>query len=703
MKSVECAFVNCSDRPGSKNCESWGGEVAVVLCDCRMAEYADKVVASLWRCGIKAYISDGDTLCPYIVTVGRAECTGAADKAEELLRGMGRASEYTEGSYIVYAEGRCVALAADVNEYTTYQPMAMAVEAFDGLLNASGSGKDGDLEKNRDTYPDIFGKNGEILSSGTVNLISEQRRLDDIEDEARWANVRCVIGDDDIYRAFRNMVESIFSKEMISLIASYYDPATGMFYASLSGKNAEGIYPIPEGVSQVLSYMVSTGMLRKTGKRYVIPELSKYKIVYYLKSIQCEDGQFYVSQMKKDGINSNRIGRDGFACNGLLWRLGAKPTYSNSKYDGDGITADEYWADLVSRGLVTEEEKPVIYWAEDPAKRREEVPADGNSSDKPTGAGTEQFQSHEGFIGWLLEKDPYNNPYSAISATSSASGLIAEWNGKVGEYEGADTVVVYEERELELKRGDTLYSILIRWLNNNMNEAGLFGKVTNDYDENGNPIYDGFFGGWGYQNSNGFLKGAARYTEAGGIKYPMPNEAIESLLKGINSDEVVTGNILVIYNVWSSLSKIKANISSFFEGEEREKLLEKISCGLTRRIQDPRSGEMKAYAAVAIEKCHGKLLTFKKRDGGFAHSVFSGTGGWQGGLKVGIKEDNLSDIDATNCSTSLLTNALCQFFGLELTRDVPMYNQADLLVFLDTMSKQEYVLKVGPMELEKQN
>ena len=72
MKSVECAFVNCSDRPGSKNCGSWGGEVAVVLCDCRMAEYADKVVASLWRCGIKAYISDEDTLCPYIFTVGRA-------------------------------------------------------------------------------------------------------------------------------------------------------------------------------------------------------------------------------------------------------------------------------------------------------------------------------------------------------------------------------------------------------------------------------------------------------------------------------------------------------------------------------------------------------------------------------------------------------------------------------------------------------
>ena len=96
-------------------------------------------------------------------------------------------------------------------------------------------------------------------------------------------------------------------------------------------------------------------------------------------------------------------------------------------------------------------------------------------------------------------------------------------------------------------------------MNGNINSAGLFGKVTNATDSEGNPVYDGFYGGWGYQNSNGFLKAIGRYSDMG-IPYPEPRLAAESLLKGINSDEPMTGTILVIFNVWSSLNNLKNNI-----------------------------------------------------------------------------------------------------------------------------------------------
>lgn len=664
---------------GCHGCAS--DEVAVIYsCDC-MIGCAEKIVSALWARGTRAYLSDKDTKCKRVIALGNIEGLLPSEKANEALRKLERGSVYTSGSYVIYAEGSAVAIAADRNEHTSFQPMCAGVDAL--------------LENN-----DLFAKSG-IIASKTLDLVEEQKKLDKIEDEQRWAKVREVIGDEDIYLAFRKMMESIFAKEMVPLIASFFDPATGMFYASLSGKNAEGIYPIPEATSQVLGYMVSTGMLRKYSKRYAIPELARHRAIYHMKSIQGEDGEFYVSQMKKSTIDSNRIGRDRGHASGVIKRLGGNHTYNLGDYIGDGITAEEYWADLVKKGIVTEAEKPIIYWAEDPADRKAGKAASEKKSEKPSNAGTEQFQSHEGFIKWLLAKDPYNNPYSAMSNTSSAAGIIKEWNGRVGEYTGEDTVITYADKELPLMKGDTLYSIIIRWIDGQINEAGLFGKVTNEHDENGNPIYDGFYGGWGYQNSNGFIKGIGRYNESG-TKFPEPRKAIESLLKGLNSDEVVTGNILVIFNVWGALSGLRGNIRQFYEGEEREELLEIINYGLTHKVKDEKTGKMRAYAAVAIEKCLSKLLTFKKRDGGFAHSIYNGTPCWQGGIKVGIASDNLSDIDAINCSTALLGNCMCNFFGLELTRDIPMYTESDLLIFLDVLSKQENVIKKGPMELEKE-
>ena len=109
-------------------------------------------------------------------------------------------------------------------------------------------------------------------------------------------------------------------------------------------------------------------------------------------------------------------------------------------------------------------------------------------------------------------------------------------NGKVQAVRGVN---------FDLYKGETLKDILIRWMNSHINAVGLFGKITENYDENGNPIYDGFFGGWGYQNSNGFLKAIGRYNDMK-ISFPNSRLAAESLLRGINSDEPVTNNILVI-------------------------------------------------------------------------------------------------------------------------------------------------------------
>ena len=121
-----------------------------------------------------------------------------------------------------------------------------------------------------------------------------------------------------------------------------------------------------------------------------------------------------------------------------------------------------------------------------------------------------------------------------------------------------------------------------------------------------------------------------------------------------------------------------------------------IDDGLKKQVViNEASGETKAYGAIAIEKCTNKILQYKKSDGGFGHAVDYSTSTWQGGLKVAVASDNLSDMDAIACSTTYLGNAMAVLFGLNFLQDVPMNNNADLLLFLETMQKQEYVVKDG--------
>ena len=235
-----------------------------------------------------------------------------------------------------------------------------------------------------------------------------------------------------------------------------------------------------------------------------------------------------------------------------------------------------------------------------------------------------------------------------------------------------------------------------------INKAGLFGKVTERVDSDGNPIYDGFYGGWGYNNTNGFMKAATRYASAK-TAYPEPWLAAESLLKAINSPEsaAANGNILVIYNVWSSLGSLKSNVKAYYEGEDKEELLEYIESGLFGKVDLVSGAEAdRTYAAIAIDNAYDKIQPFKKADAGYGHSTSKGTPGWQGNLPVGIASENMSDTDATFCTTTSLGSSICGVLGIVMDKEIPMHTEADLLLFLDTILSQEYVVKRTPTELK---
>ena len=649
------------------------------------------------------------------------------------------------------SEGKITVL-CDQNPYTPLNSSTVAIDTLTDLL-----------EPALGIVCFTNGDNGEVFS-GEVNLIEMQRAIDIQEIDARWAALETKLGDKDLVRELRQFFEGMTNETIVRWSGSLYDPATGLFYSSHSGKNTEGYYPHPEATSQNTSFPMNSGMMRTLGGTIILPEMTKYKIIYYLKSIQDPNGSFYVAQMEKSTIATERVGRDRSACITMLSRCGGKPTYSNGTTKGDGITAEQYWQGLVDAGLVTEDDKPIIYWHQNNEQAAEPVTAsltrsavmavskviavsdeEGGAADSgSSSSGVKQFQSPKAFIEWLISKDPYNNPYSAISNTSSAASFIDTYsNNNDGDNsytppysldqmktDWGESAVKTDENDkkyveiygmakgvtsaggtdknatpFRVYENDTLLNILISWLNSYINEAGLFGKVSNNYDDNGDPVYDGYFGGWGYQNSNGMLKCIGRYTTAG-VAFPKPWEAADSLLKGICNPEQPSGNILVMYNVWSSLSSLKKNIKECYTGADKQDLLNFIENTLSSTtnyvtgepIISEDTGEPMSYVAYAVEVNLDKSLIFRKSDGGFAHNVNSGTGTWQGGLPVGVPGDNLSDTDGTFCGVTSLGSSICGVLGISISTEVPIHTESDFMIWMDSLLEQPYVIKKTPTE-----
>ncbi len=683
-------------------------------------------------------------------------------------------SIFENARYCVSSSGDKITVLCEKNPYTSLNVSSVAVDEFVKLLEPAFG-----------IVGFVNDDEGKIIEDNNVNLIELQAEIDRMEVEARWEALEIKLGDKDIVRELRAFFEGMTNETIVKWSGSLYDPATGLFYSSSSGKNTEGYYPHPEATSQNTSFPMNSGMMRYLGGTIILPQITKYKIIYYLKSIQDPNGDFYVAQMNKATIATERVGRDRGACITMLSRCGGKPTYTNGSTVGDGITAEEYWQSLVDAGLVTEDDKPIIYWHQNNEQAKVAPTASLNSSavmavskvvlasdDGATGeegssSGVAQFQTHKAFIEWLLKKDAYNSPYGAISNTSSAATFIDRYSKTTGAYTlekmqddwgasaiksdaNGDYVEFYGRADgisngaggadknvtpFKVYEDDKLNVILISWLNSYINDAGLFGKITNNYvsktggdyalrngeyvyvgEGNGSytPDYDGFYEGWGYQNSNGMLKCIGRYSTLG-IAFPEAEKAAVSLLKGICSPEQPSGNILVMYNVWSSLSSLRSNISKYYEPVKdgdmsRQELLDFIDNALYSptdfRTETPivneTTGEPMSYGALAIRSNYEKSLLFRKSDGGFAHSISQGTGTWQGGLPVGVPSDNLSDVDGTFCGITSLGSSICGALGINMSSEVPIHMESDYMKWMDSLLKQPYVIKKTPTEREQE-
>ena len=126
---------------------------------------------------------------------------------------------------------------------------------------------------------------------------------------------------------------SIYSSDVYRWLANLYDPVTGGFYFSNSGRNTEGYLPDLESTRQALGFISESGLEMPGG----YSEDIKNQIVRFVQSTQSEeDGYFYHIQWKT--VTDSRLGRDLNSAISILSRFGAKPLYPTAadRVSGDG-------------------------------------------------------------------------------------------------------------------------------------------------------------------------------------------------------------------------------------------------------------------------------------------------------------------------------------------------------------------------------
>ncbi len=219
--------------------------------------------------------------------------------------------------YYVYSDGKSIAIAYDSEE-----SLELAIKAFAESYLSEAYGKD-------------------TVSSGV--LLEWTYELDTLYDERdavimneRWAKL-----EEEVNKAGYNGKEtvtalrklySLYSDKIYLWMADLWDPVTGGFYYSNSGRDTIGFAPDIESTMQVLNFIRYSGMNSDLNS---LPESMKKSIVEFIKSCQSSaDGYFYHPQWADKVTTDERRGRDQTWAVTILKIFGEKPLYTTGGLEG---------------------------------------------------------------------------------------------------------------------------------------------------------------------------------------------------------------------------------------------------------------------------------------------------------------------------------------------------------------------------------
>ena len=310
---------------------------------------------------------------------------------------------------------------------------------------------------------------------------------------------------------------TLYGTNTYTWLANLYDPVSGGFYYSNSGRNTIGYLPDLESTWQALRHLRDRGMFVDYGNDIskALPEEIKNQIIRFTQSLQSgEDGRFYHPQWSD--VNDSRLGRDLTWATNMLTALGAEPLYevpNKVKDDVTGISSVSLTNPLFSSRIKA----------------------------------VSKVISVAGKKDYLSSIDKWDEYIKDLNISENSYSAGNKLNAIYGEIKAA---------------GDEYVDYLINYLDNTQNdENGLWeSQVT-------------------YQSVNGLMKISSTYSALDRKINETKIEAAMASAMQIALDEELPNKagIVYVYNPWVSMSNLLSDAPSSSREALRKKITDKAT------------------------------------------------------------------------------------------------------------------------------
>ena len=323
-----------------------------------------------------------------------------------------------------------------------------------------------------------------------------------VEDEERilaeaWQKL-AEATDTDTMKAMQRLY-AIYEDGFIDWIISLYDPGTGGFYFSNSGRDNYGFGPDLESTSQALGFLNSCGIFNYIGGSWAksLPKEMLDKIGKFAYDLQDPDGYFYHPQWGKAIINSRRS-RDLSHGVSILKSLGITPKYKTMTGVGGDVDPAGFITDPLGQSSVVAVSRVVSVAGETLIPEHLQTP-----------------EAYRAYVNKLFDE---NTSYTAGHNLSSQATEIKA-------------------------RGKEYVNITIEILNTRQKDNGLWEDTIN------------------YTATNGLMKISGVYNSLS-APIPRAELAIQAALGSITTDQKTT-TVVQLWNAWAAADRIVKNIETF--------------------------------------------------------------------------------------------------------------------------------------------
>ena len=435
-------------------------------------------------------------------------------------------------------------------------------------------------------------------------------------------------------------------------LANLYDPGTGGFYYSNSGRDNDGFLPDVESTMQALSWLSGVGMLEKYNGKLIdaIPQWMQDQLVNFAKNMQSsEDGYFHHPQWGTN-VGTSRRSRDLGWATQIVTTFGHKVLYDTPSGTKGELGKPGQATSFTERlgGSVASAVSKVVATA---------------------GAGLPKWlQTPEEFRSYLLGFDWAENSYSAGNTVSSQSGQIEQAGP---EFVALFEQILNEKQEIAQEKLRDKAEAEARAKNPSITAAEV--EEVRRAAENG--LWEDRLS---YDAVNGLMKISGGYNSLG-LKMPYAEQALQSALTmasfdGVDVEGKRANNVVDVYNPWVSIGNVLTNLKNHYD----VKLVAKNRAYVTEN------------AADLIKLTMKKISIFRKADGSYGYNESKVPSKSQG-ASVALEGVNEGDVNGGSISTNGTFRSMCTALGIT----VPYrYFNSDFEKFMEIIESLDPVVKL---------